>query len=240
MAGKKDAKQKADPCDRTEKSKEKSKSSEGTKSAPGGSGQRMARGTQQQLLQEQARGSPGGGVRGQTEAEIEDIQDGWEAIKEIDKVLDHLEERLDRMTAVIRRTSMQDRLQVPAMLGEVTGEEEAKDSLEDLEVPALQSSLTEHRIVNVEPRAEGPTAEVPKVDESSAPNCAEPGTKGGMEKAGVSLEDRRQRAEEEYDRTGTEPWLQAKLGPEVKRGKGTRPQDQWAVSLGVGRQPDPA
>jgi hypothetical protein len=54
LAGKKDAKQKAYTCDRTEKSKEKnkSKSSEGTKNTPGGSRQTMARETQQQLLQE--------------------------------------------------------------------------------------------------------------------------------------------------------------------------------------------
>ncbi len=201
MAGKKDGKQKAGPCDRTEKSKEKIKSSEGTKNAPGGRGQRTAQGTQEQPLQEQAKVSPGRGVQGQTEAEIEDVQDGWEAIKEIDKVLDHLEGRLDRMTAVIRRTSMKDKLQVPAAPEEVAVEEEGKDSLGDLEVPALQSSLTEHRIVNVELRAEGPTAEVPKVDESSAPISAEPGSKGEKEKAGVSLEDRRQRAEEEYDKT---------------------------------------
>jgi hypothetical protein len=93
MAGKKDAKQKASPCDRTEKSKEKNKSSAGTKSAPGGSGQRAAQRTQQRPLQEQAKGNPGRGARGQTEAETEDIQDGWEAIKEIDKVLDHLNAR---------------------------------------------------------------------------------------------------------------------------------------------------
>jgi hypothetical protein len=74
MAGKKDAKQRAGPCDRTEKSKEKIKSSVGTKSAPGGSGQRTARKAQQQSLQKQAKGNPGRGGRGQTEAEIEDIQ----------------------------------------------------------------------------------------------------------------------------------------------------------------------
>jgi len=44
-------------------------------------------------------------------------------------------------------------------------------------------------------------AEVPKVDASSTPTSAEPGSKGEKEKVGVSLEDRRQRAEEEYDRT---------------------------------------
>jgi hypothetical protein len=183
MAGKKDVKQKAGPFDRAKQSKEKNKSSVGTKSAPGGNGQRTAQKAQQQLLQEQAKGNPGRGLRSQTEAEIEDIQDGWEAIKEIDKVLDHLEGRLDKMTAVIQRTSMQDRLQEPAVPKEVASEEEAKDSLEDLEVPALQSSLVEHRIVNMEPRTEGPTAEVPKVEESSAPNRAQSGSKGEKEKA---------------------------------------------------------
>jgi hypothetical protein len=84
-------------------------------------------------------------------------------------VLDHLEGRLDRMTAVIWRTSMQDRPQMPAASREVTSKEEAKDSLGDPGVPALQSSLAEHRIVDVEPRTEGPMAEVPKVGESSAP-----------------------------------------------------------------------
>ncbi len=132
---------------------------------------------------------------------MEDIKDGWEAMKEIDKVLDHLEGRLDRMTAVIRKTLMQDRLQVPAVPAEGAGGEQAKDSLEDLEVPVLQSSLTEHRIVDVEPRTEGPTAEVPEVEEGSIPIRAEPGSRGEKEKAEVSLEDQRRRAEEEYDRT---------------------------------------
>jgi hypothetical protein len=82
MARKKGTKQKADPCDRTEKSK--GKSSEGTKSTPGGIGQRTARGTQQQPLQEQAGVNPRRDVRGQMEAKMEDIKDGWEAMKEID------------------------------------------------------------------------------------------------------------------------------------------------------------
>ncbi len=90
------------------------------------------------------------------------------------------------MTAVIRRTSMQYR---PAASGEVTCEEEAKDSLGDAGVPALQSSLAEHRIVDVEPTTEGPMAEVPKVGESSAPDSAESGSKGGKEKEELSPED---------------------------------------------------
>ncbi len=66
MAGKQDAKERAGPCDRTEKSKEKIKSSLGTKITPRGSGQRTARKAQQQSLQEQAKGNPGRGRRGPT------------------------------------------------------------------------------------------------------------------------------------------------------------------------------
>jgi hypothetical protein len=89
MAGKKVAKSKASLCDRTEKSK--GKSSEGTKNTPRGSGQGTAREMQQQPLQEQTEVDPGRDAQGQ----MEDIKDGWEAMKETDKVLDHLEGRLD-------------------------------------------------------------------------------------------------------------------------------------------------
>ncbi len=40
----------------------------------------------------------------------------WEAMKEMDKVLDRLEGRLDRLTAVIQRTSMQERLETPGKI----------------------------------------------------------------------------------------------------------------------------
>ncbi len=36
-----------------------------------------------------------------------DIQEGWETIKEIDRVLGHLEGRLDKVTAVIRQVAVQ-------------------------------------------------------------------------------------------------------------------------------------
>ncbi len=149
MAGKKDAKQKAGPCDRTEKNKEKTKSSAGTISASGGSGQRTAQRTQQRPLQEQEEERLRRGAQGQGEAKGEDIQEGWEAIKEIDKVLDHLEGRLDRMTAVIRRASTQDRAPEPATPGEGESRKGSRGPLEEMEVPALQSSLVEHRIVDV-------------------------------------------------------------------------------------------
>ncbi len=54
MAGKKDAKQKAGPRSQTEKSKEKTKSSAGTKNASGRSGRETAQRTQRQPPQEQA------------------------------------------------------------------------------------------------------------------------------------------------------------------------------------------
>ncbi len=75
MVGKKDAKRKAGPCE-----KSKSKSSEEMKSTPGGSGQRTAQGTQQRPLQEQARVNPKGDVRGQSEAKVEDVKECWGAL----------------------------------------------------------------------------------------------------------------------------------------------------------------
>jgi hypothetical protein len=77
-------------------------------------------------------------------------------------VLDHLEGRLDRMTGVIRRASMQDRAPEPATPGEGASRRESRGSLEELEVPALQSSLVGHRIVDVEPRTEEPRVEIPR------------------------------------------------------------------------------
>jgi hypothetical protein len=182
MAGKKDAKQKAGPCGRTEKNKEKTKSSAGTNSASGGSRQRTAQRTQRQPLQEQEEERLGRGAQGQVEAEGEDIQEGWKAIKEIDKVLGHLEGRLDRMTAVIRRASMQDRTPEPATPGEGVSQKGSRGSLEEMEVPALGSSLGEHRIVDVEPRAEGPRVEIPRAEENSALDSVESGSRGEEKK----------------------------------------------------------
>jgi hypothetical protein len=54
---------------------------------------------------------------------------------------------------------MKERLLAPAAAAEGASGENVKDSWEDLEVPVLQSSLEEHRIVDVEPvepRAEEP------------------------------------------------------------------------------------
>jgi hypothetical protein len=59
------------------------------------------------------------------------------------------------------------RLQAPAAAEGASGEE-AKDSWEDLEVPVLQSSLEEHSIVDVEPRAEEPLEGEPEMKEDAA------------------------------------------------------------------------
>jgi hypothetical protein len=142
------------------------------------------------------------------------------------------------MTAVIRRTSMQDRPQMPAASGEVTSEEEAKDSLGNPGIPALQSSLAEHRIVDVEPRTEGPMAEVPKVGESSAPDSAESGSKGEKEKGELSPEDQQRRAEEKYKTKGLSHGCRQSWDLRLRGEKG--PQDQQPVPLGIKRQPNPA
>jgi hypothetical protein len=200
MAGKKDAKQKAGPCGQTEKNKEKTTSSAGTRNASGGSRQGTAQKAQQRLLQEQERERLGKGAQGQGEVEGKDIQESWETIKEIDKVLDHLEGRLDRMTAVIRQVAVQGRTPEPATPGEAASQAWSRVSSEEPKVPALQSSLGEHRIVDVEPRAEEPGGENPRVEENPAPGNAGFGSKGDKKKEEPSLEDRRRRAEEEYDK----------------------------------------
>ncbi len=169
MAGKKDAKQKAGPCGQTERRKEKTKSSAGTKKTSEGSGQRAAQRTQQRSPQEQEEQRLGEGARGQEKVEGKDIQEDWETIKEIDKVLDHLEGRLDRMTAVIRQVAVQGRALELAMPGESADRTGSRDSLEELETPALQSSLEEHRIVDIEPRAGAPGIETPQVEGGRSP-----------------------------------------------------------------------
>jgi hypothetical protein len=200
MAGKKDAKQKAGPHGQTEKNKEKTKSSAGTKNASEGSGQRTAQSTQQRMPQEQEEQRPGEGAQGQKKVEGKDIQEGWETIKEIDKVLDHLEGRLDRVTAAIRQVVVQGKALELVMPEEGTDRTGSRDSLEELETPALQSSVEEHRIVDIEPRIGAPGLETPQVEGDPSPNDAEPGNKREEKSEWPSLEEQRRRAEEEYDK----------------------------------------
>ena len=156
MVGKKDAKQKAGQRGQTEKNIEDTKSSAGMKNASEGSGQRTAQSTQQQIPQEQEEQRPGEGALGQKKVEGKDIQEGWETIKEIDKVLDHLEGRLDRVTAAIRQVAVQGKALELVMPEEGTDRTGSRDILEELETPALQSSVEEHRIVDIEPRTGAP------------------------------------------------------------------------------------
>ena len=58
-------------------------------------------------MREQERQRPAEGAQGQRKVNGKDIQEGWETIKEIDRVLDHLEGRLGKVTAVIRQVAVQ-------------------------------------------------------------------------------------------------------------------------------------
>jgi hypothetical protein len=89
MAGKKEAKQKAGPRGQTEKNREETESSTETKNTSEEGGQSVAQRKQLQAMREQGKQRPKEGTRGQRR------------IKEIDKVLGHLEGRLDNVTAVI-------------------------------------------------------------------------------------------------------------------------------------------
>ncbi len=91
MAGKKDAKQKASPRGQTEKNREESESSAGTKNTSEEGGQSVAQRKQPQAMRERERQRPEKGAQGQRKVDGKDIQEGWETIKEIDRVLDHLE-----------------------------------------------------------------------------------------------------------------------------------------------------
>jgi len=200
MAGKKDAKQKAGPCGQTEKNKEETRSSAGTKKASEGSGQRTVQSTQQQTPQEQEEQRPREGAQGQKKVKGKDIQEGWETIKEIDKVLDHLEGRLDRVTAAIRQVAVQGKALELVMPEDGTDRTGSRDILEELETPALQSSVEEHRIVDIEPRTGAPGLETPHMEGDPSPNSAELGDKREEKNEWPSLVDQRRRAEEEYDK----------------------------------------
>jgi hypothetical protein len=148
-----EAKRKAGPSGQKEKQRKETESSERTKNTSEEGGQNMAQEEQPQGRQEQR---PEEGARGQWRVDTKDLQEGWETIKEIDKVLGHLEGRLDKVTAVIRQVTVQGK----ALELNVSGEDETSmgsgESTEELEAPALKSSLEEHRIVDVQMPVPGP------------------------------------------------------------------------------------
>jgi hypothetical protein len=127
-------------------------------------------------------------------------KEGRETIKEIDKVLDHLEGRLDRVTAAIRQVAVQGKALELVMPEDGTDRTGSRDILEELETPALQSSVEEHRIVDIEPRTGAPGLETPHMEGDPSPNSAELGDKREEKNEWPSLVDQRRRAEEEYDK----------------------------------------
>ncbi len=154
MTGKKEAKQKAGPSGQKEKNREETGGSTGTKSTSKEDGQSAVQKEQPQARQEQR---PEEGAQGQWKVDAKDLQEGWETIKEIDKVLGHLEGRLHEVTAVIRQVAVQGKaLELEVSEGDEDGASSGESSGE-LEVPALQSSMGEHRIVDIQEPAPGPS-----------------------------------------------------------------------------------
>jgi hypothetical protein len=137
----------------------------------------------------------------------------WRAVNEMDKVLDCLEGRLDRITAVIRNTSAQERLLIRGAAAEVSSRESTEDPLGNSDVPVLQSSTGRHRIVDVEP-TEARVSKTPEarsawwrteVYRSAAPLTARTSREGAgaealgeKEKSAVFI---RQQAEDRFDQT---------------------------------------
>jgi hypothetical protein len=146
---------------------------------------------------------PEEGSQGQWRVDTKDLQEGWETIKEIDKVLGHLEGRLDKVTAVIRQVAVQGK----ALELNVSEEDEngtgSGESSEELETPTLQSSMGEHRIVDIQEPAPGPPKPgEPKEEPNPSPSSVERDDRGEDGETWPSLEEQRRRAEEEYSKPG--------------------------------------
>ncbi len=78
----------------------------------------------------------------------------------------------------------------------------SRDSLEELEAPALRSSTGEHRIVDIEPRTGTLGLEAPQEEGDPSPSSAETGDRREEINEWPSLEEQRRRAEEEYGKLG--------------------------------------
>ncbi len=200
MAGKKEAKQKAGPRGQTEKNREETESSAGTKNTSKEGGQSVAQKKQPQVKREQR---PEEGAQGQRKVEGKDIQEGWETIKEIDRVLGHLEGRLDKVTAVIRQVAVQGKALELGMPEEDADGAGSGESSEEPEVPTLQSSMEEHRIVDIQEPAPGTSKPKKSQEEANpSPSSAKKGDRREERNEWSSLEEQRRRAEEEYDKLG--------------------------------------
>ncbi len=202
MAGKKDAKQKAGPRGQKEKNREEAESYAGTKNTSEECGQSVAQRRQPQAVREQERQRPAEGAQGQRKVNGKDIQEGWETIKEIDRVLDHLEGRLGKVTAGIRQVAVQGKALELALPGEGADCAESRDSSEDFEAPALQSSTGEHKIGDIEPKTGTLGLERPQEEGDPSPSSAEKSDRREEKNEWPSLEEQRRRAEEEYNKLG--------------------------------------
>jgi hypothetical protein len=118
-------------------------------------------------------------------------------------VLGHLEGRLDKVTAIIRQVAVQGKALELVMPGEDADGAGPGESSRELEVPALQSSMEEHRIVDIQEPAPGapkPGGSQGEMDPS--PSSARKGDRREERNEWPSLEEQRRRAEEEYDKLG--------------------------------------
>jgi hypothetical protein len=124
-------------------------------------------------MREREKQRPEEDAQSQRKIDGKDIQEGWETIKEIDRVLGHLEGRLDKVTAVIRQVAVQGKaleLVMPEESADCTG---SRESSEELEAPALQSSTGEHRIVDIEPTPGALGSEGSQEEGNPSPSSAE-------------------------------------------------------------------
>jgi hypothetical protein len=202
MAGKKEAKQKAGPRGQTEKNREETESSTGTKNASEEGGQSVAQRKQPQAMREQRKQGPKEGAQGQRRVNGKDIQEGWETIKEIDRVLGHLEGRLDKVTAVIRQVAVHGKALELVMPEEDVDCAGSGESSEEPEVLVLQSSTGEHRIVDIEPAPGAPAPGGSQEEVNPSPGGAKEGDRREEKNKWPSLEEQRRRAEEENDKLG--------------------------------------
>ena len=195
MAGKKEAKRKAGPSGQKEKYRKETESSTGTKNTSREAGQNAAQEEQPQGRQDQR---PEEGAQGQWRVDAKDLQEGWETIKEIDKVLGHLEGRLDKVTAVIRQVAVRGKaleLVIPEEDEDGAGSGESSG---ELEIHALQSSTEGHRIVDIQEPAPSPLkTEEPQEDPNPFPSSVKKGDRREDREEWPSLEEQRRRAEEE-------------------------------------------
>ena len=118
-------------------------------------------------------------------------------------MLGHLEGRLDKVTAVIRQVAVQGKaleLVIPEEDEDGAGSGESSG---ELEVPALQSSMGEHRIVDIQEPAPGPSKPgEPQEEPKTSPSGVKKDDRREDREIWPSLEEQRRRAEEEYEKRG--------------------------------------